>query len=38
MGRVYVMNDAGFPKRITIYGEAYDEVDEGLAKFKSKQP
>lgn len=35
MGRVYVLTDAGYPERVTIYGASYDEVAEGLAKLKS---
>ncbi len=35
MGRVYVLTDAGYPERITVYGESYDEVDAELAKLKA---
>lgn len=35
MGRVYVLTDAGYPERVTVYGESYDAVDAELAKLKA---
>lgn len=35
MGRVYVLTEAGFRERVTVYGETYDEVDEQLNKLKA---
>lgn len=35
MGRVYVLTDAGFPERVTVYGRDYDEVADELAKLKA---
>jgi integrase len=34
MARAYVLTDVGYPKRITIYGSTYDEVETGLNKLK----
>lgn len=35
MGRVYVLTDAGFPERVTVYGKTYDEVADEIAKLKA---
>ena len=35
MGRAYVLTDAGFKERVTVYGNSYEEVDSELAKLKA---
>lgn len=35
MGRAYVLTDAGFKERVTVYGSSYEEVDAELAKLKA---
>ena len=35
MGRVYVLTDAGYPERVTVYGKSYDEVADEIAKLKA---
>jgi integrase len=35
MGRVYVLTDAGFPQRETVYGETYDACEDEINKLKA---
>jgi integrase len=34
MGRVYVLTDAGYPERVTVYGDSYDAVEEEVSRLK----
>jgi integrase len=35
MGRAYVLTDAGFRERVTVYGKTWDEVDAELGSLKA---
>lgn len=35
MGRAYVLTDAGFKERVTVYGNTFEEVDAQLGKLKA---